>query len=68
MTGYDEFLAAKVALAPSAGFDVHPDEINPRLFAFQRRAIRWVGYCTTAEAQVNVPTLFDALEAVEAAS
>lgn len=38
---YTDFLAGKVAAAPAAGFDVAPETINPRLFGFQARAVRW---------------------------
>lgn len=38
---YSDFLASKVAVAPAAGFTVEPSEVNPALFGFQARSVRW---------------------------
>ncbi|MBP6894298.1 MAG: DNA methylase N-4 [Pseudacidovorax sp.] len=38
---YTDFLRAKVQLAPSLGFDIGDDEVNPLLAPFQRATVRW---------------------------
>ena len=38
---YHKFLEAKVAIAPTFGFDVSPDEVNPALKSHQRDAVVW---------------------------
>lgn len=38
---YEDFLASKRLLAPSCGFDVTDEDINPMLFPFQRDIVRW---------------------------
>jgi len=38
---YEDFLAAKVAMAPVSGFLVHDDEINPLLNPHQRDSVKW---------------------------
>lgn len=38
---YEEFLRAKVKLAPFTGFDVSPEEINPALKPHTRDIVRW---------------------------
>ncbi|HEY1462527.1 MAG TPA: DNA methyltransferase [Terriglobales bacterium] len=38
---YEEFLRAKLATARSLGFDVSPEEINPKLKPFNRDIVRW---------------------------
>lgn len=42
---YAEFLASKAVTAPVAGFEVHPEAINPKLrgpeFGFQGDIVRW---------------------------
>jgi len=40
-TSYDEFLRAKIRLAPADGFDVDPAEINPLLKPHVQVAVRW---------------------------
>lgn len=39
MTNYESFLDSKTTQATAAGFD--PEELNPRLFPFQRDIVRW---------------------------
>ncbi|MDN4591227.1 DNA methylase N-4 [Xenophilus aerolatus] len=41
MTDYTEFLQSKVQLAPSIGFEIADDDINPLLAPFQRCTVRW---------------------------
>lgn len=41
MTNYQEFLRAKIDLAPKTGFDVGEGEIHPALKPHQRDAVRW---------------------------
>ncbi len=41
VTGYDEFLHGKAAMAPVTGFEVDPDEIHPLLKPHQRDVVRW---------------------------
>lgn len=41
MRDYLEFLASKRAVVPPVGFDVAPDDFNPKLFPFQRDIARW---------------------------
>lgn len=41
MSDYNEFLAAKVAIAPGSGFIVQPDDINPILKPHQRDIVIW---------------------------
>lgn len=41
MTAYAEFLAAKKRLPPSSGIACTPDELDPRLFEFQRHIVAW---------------------------
>lgn len=38
---YEAFLASKRLLAPSCGFEVADEDINPMLFPFQRDIVRW---------------------------
>lgn len=38
---YQEFLKSKLQTIEQSGFDVHPDDINPKLFKFQRDIVRW---------------------------
>jgi len=41
MTGYNEFLMKKVALAVDSGFEIDQSEINPVLKPHQRDAVQW---------------------------
>jgi DNA modification methylase len=41
MTDYLEFLATKIVRPTLAGFVVATEDINPRLFPFQREIVRW---------------------------
>jgi DNA modification methylase/superfamily II DNA or RNA helicase len=41
VTGYDDFLASKRAVAASAGRTVDRDDIHPSLFEFQRAIVQW---------------------------
>lgn len=41
MNDYQAFLASKRQTVKFSGFDVQPDAINPKLFAFQRDIVRW---------------------------
>ena len=38
---YQEFLQRKVKMAPSAGFDVSPEDVNPILKPHQRQGVVW---------------------------
>lgn len=38
---YQQFLASKRLVAPSAGFDIDPSELHPDMFPFQRDGTRW---------------------------
>lgn len=38
---YQQFLEAKIAMAPRAGFEVADDEINPILLGHQRAMVKW---------------------------
>lgn len=41
MTQYEEFLTTKRATVAPSGFDVADEDINPKLFKFQRDIVRW---------------------------
>jgi hypothetical protein len=41
VSSYADFLTSKVAVAPAAGFTVDAHEVNPALFGFQARSVRW---------------------------
>lgn len=41
MTIYEDFLSSKIAVIPSSGIEVSPDQIHPSLFDFQRDLVRW---------------------------
>ena len=41
MKDYNDFLRAKIDIAPETGFEVDPGEINPALKPHQRDAVRW---------------------------
>lgn len=41
MTTYEDFLRAKIVVAPRSGFDIDPSEIHPRALPHQRLAIQW---------------------------
>ncbi|OPX93423.1 MAG: DNA adenine methyltransferase YhdJ [Pelotomaculum sp. PtaB.Bin104] len=41
MTDYESFLESKRIIVQPSGFDVPVEEINPRLFLFQRDIVRW---------------------------
>lgn len=38
---YEAFLKSKVIVAPESGFDVAPEEMNGKLFEWQRDIVRW---------------------------
>ncbi|WP_101908855.1 DNA methyltransferase [Marasmitruncus massiliensis] len=38
---YIDFLKSKISIAPVAGFDISPDEVNPALKPHQRDAVVW---------------------------
>lgn len=40
-TSYQDFLKSKLQTVQQSGFDVSPDDINPKLFKFQRDIVRW---------------------------
>ena len=40
-TGYDAYLRAKAAIAPSTGRTIHPDDVHPILKPHQRRIVEW---------------------------
>ena len=40
-TGYDAYLRAKAAIAPSIGRTIHPDDVHPILKPHQRRIVEW---------------------------
>ena len=40
-TGYDTYLRAKAAIAPSTGRTIHPDDVHPILKPHQRRIVEW---------------------------
>ena len=41
MMNYQEFLETKMVIAPETGFDVEPEQVNPRLLPHQRDAVVW---------------------------
>lgn len=41
MSDYHEFLTQKRITVPASGFTVAPEDINPKLFKFQRDIVRW---------------------------
>jgi DNA modification methylase len=51
---YSDFLAQKRLVAPSRGFTVAPEQINPLLFPFQRDIVRWALRRGTAALFANV--------------
>ncbi|RYX83945.1 hypothetical protein EON83_12465 [bacterium] len=56
MNDYQQFLEAKIKLAPVFGFEIDETEINPAYF------LDSVSYLKAAEEQVSMPTLFDLAE------
>ena len=38
---YNEFLHSKIEIAPVSGFEVRPEQINPKLKPHQRDAVMW---------------------------
>jgi superfamily II DNA or RNA helicase len=41
MKNYNDFLSSKMVSAPAAGFEVSPDELNTKLFDFQKYTVSW---------------------------
>ena len=41
MNDYARFLESKKIVAPTTGMEVEPEDINPKLFEFQRDLVRW---------------------------
>lgn len=58
---YREFLETKMVIAPESGVEIDQGEVNPALKPHQRDAVVWA--LREADAERDVPTLFDLLEA-----
>lgn len=41
MSGYTDFLASKMIVAPTVGMEIAEEDVNPKLFPFQRDLVRW---------------------------
>jgi DNA methylase len=63
---YEAFLRAKIKLAPFAGFDVDPAEINPALKPHTRDIVRWMvkGGCRAVFASFGLHKTATQLEAL----
>lgn len=41
MTDYEAFLESKKILVQNKGFNIYPEDINPKLFPFQKDIVKW---------------------------